>query len=259
MVRGSRQHLYDANARAYLDCVNNVGRRRPQPPADHGGGHAPAAPAQHQLALPLREHDALRRAARGAAARPARSASSSSRPGPRPTTSRCAWRAQRPAARDVLCVRDAYHGWTTRDLRGLDELRRQSARAHSPPPEGVHPVLSPDTYRGPYGAGDRDAGSATPPRWATPSSSSRPDGRAPAAFICEALYGNAGGVVLPDGYLAGGLRSTCARPAASASPTRCRSATGAWAPISGASSSRASCPTSSRSRRRRATGTRSRP
>ena len=27
------------------------------------------------------------------------------------------------------------------------------------------------------------------------------DGRAPAAFICEALYGNAGGIVLPDGYL----------------------------------------------------------
>ncbi len=26
-------------------------------------------------------------------------------------------------------------------------------------------------------------------------------GRAPAAFICEALYGNAGGIVLPDGYL----------------------------------------------------------
>jgi 4-aminobutyrate aminotransferase-like enzyme len=24
MVRGLRQHLYDARARAYLDCVNNV-------------------------------------------------------------------------------------------------------------------------------------------------------------------------------------------------------------------------------------------
>ena len=24
MVRGLRQHLYDADARAYLDCVNNI-------------------------------------------------------------------------------------------------------------------------------------------------------------------------------------------------------------------------------------------
>ena len=27
------------------------------------------------------------------------------------------------------------------------------------------------------------------------------DGRAPAAFICESVYGNAGGMALPDGYL----------------------------------------------------------
>ncbi|KJL24281.1 Acetylornithine aminotransferase [Microbacterium azadirachtae] len=29
------------------------------------------------------------------------------------------------------------------------------------------------------------------------------EGRAPAAFICEPVLGNAGGVIPPDGYLAG--------------------------------------------------------
>ena len=126
------------------------------------------------------------------------------------------------------------------------------------PPEGVHPVLSPDTYRGPYGAGEPDAGARYAEPCARRSSALAADGRAPAAFICEALYGNAGGIVLPDGYLRGRLRARARRRAASASPTRCRSATAGWARTSGASSSRASCPTSSRSRRRPATATRSR-
>ena len=44
-------------------------------------------------------------------------------------------------------------------------------------------------------------GRATPSRCATRSPALAARGRAPAAFICEALYGNAGGIVLPDGYL----------------------------------------------------------
>ena len=95
-----------------------------------------------------------------------------------------------------------------RDLRGLDELRRQPAGRASRRPSGVHPVLSPDTYRGPFGAGRAPTRArATPTRCARRSPSWRPRGRAPAAFICEALYGNAGGIVLPDGYLRGGLRA----------------------------------------------------
>ena len=63
-------------------------------------------------------------------------------------------------------------------------------------------MLSPDTYRGPIGAGEPDAGAAlrrVGARRRSPARGAR--GRAPAAFICEALYGNAGGIVLPDGYL----------------------------------------------------------
>ena len=157
--------------------------------------------------------------------------------------------------RDVLCIRDAYHGWTTATYEVSTSSVDNPLGALSPP-EGVHPVLSPDTYRGPFGADDPDAGvryagavrdaierlarGAARPR----RSSARRSTATPAASSC------------PTATWRRPTR-TCARPAASASPTRCRSATGAWERISGASSSRASCPTSSRSRRRPATGTRS--
>ena len=95
-----------------------------------------------------------------------------------------------------------------RDLRGLDELGRQPAGRASRSPSDVHPVLSPDTYRGPIRRGRARRGGALRRGGARRRSrGSRPAGRAPAAFICEALYGNAGGIVLPDGYLAGGLRA----------------------------------------------------
>jgi 4-aminobutyrate aminotransferase-like enzyme len=103
--------------------------------------------------------------------------------------------------RDVLCIRDAYHGWTTATYEVSTSSVDNPLGAVSPP-EGVHPVLSPDTYRGPYGADDPAAGAryATAVRDAIEGLAT--EGRAPAAFICEALYGNAGGIVLPDGYLA---------------------------------------------------------
>ncbi len=245
------------DARAYLDCVNNVASIGHSHPRVTAAAVAAAAPAEHQLALPLREHDALRRAPRGAAARAAR-ARLPRLDGLRGQRSRAAPRARgdgpaRPALRPRRLPR-----LDDRDLRGLDELRRQPARRQAQPP-WVHPVLSPDTYRGPFGAGEPDAGAryadvgARRDRRARGRragrrrrSSARRSTATPAASCCRTATWR------PP-------TRTCARRAASASPTRCRSATGASARISGASSSRASCPTSSRSRRRPATGIRSRP
>ena len=59
--------------------------------------------------------------------------------------------------RDVICIRDAYHGWTTATYEVSTSSVDNPLGALSPP-EGVHPVLSPDTYRGPYRRGDDDAG-----------------------------------------------------------------------------------------------------
>ncbi|MDX6631888.1 MAG: hypothetical protein QOH00_4134, partial [Gaiellales bacterium] len=101
---------------------------------------------------------------------------------------------------DVVCIRDAYHGWTTATYEVSTSSVDNPLGAQSQP-EYVHPVISPDTYRGPIGAGEPDAGARYAESVREAIAELAAGGRAPAAFICEALYGNAGGIVLPDGYL----------------------------------------------------------
>ena len=187
-------------ARARLPRLRQQRRlRRPQPSARDGRRRPPAAPAQHELALPLREHDALRRAARRAAARSARPRLPRLH-GLRGQRSRAA-----PGARGDGPGRPALHPrrlprLDDRHLRGLDELGRQpagragAARARASGDLARH-LPRPDRRR------EADAGAryAEAVREAIDGLAAR--GRAPAAFICEALYGNAGGIVLPDGYL----------------------------------------------------------
>src|SRR4029077_16073925 len=61
-----------------------------------------------------------------------------------------------------------------------------------------HTVESPNSFRGKYRGADavRYAGEAVQQIEQLVA-----EGRAPAAFICESVYGNAGGMALPDGYL----------------------------------------------------------
>ncbi|MDH6197675.1 4-aminobutyrate aminotransferase-like enzyme/Ser/Thr protein kinase RdoA (MazF antagonist) [Mycobacterium frederiksbergense] len=98
---------------------------------------------------------------------------------------------------DVVAMREAYHGWTY----GTDAVSTSTAdnpNALATRPDWVHTVESPNSFRGKY-RGD-DVG-----RYAVDAVAQIneliADGRAPAAFICETLYGNAGGMALPDGYL----------------------------------------------------------
>ncbi|MTD52450.1 aminotransferase class III-fold pyridoxal phosphate-dependent enzyme [Amycolatopsis pithecellobii] len=67
----------------------------------------------------------------------------------------------------------------------------------------THEVRIPDRYRGPYGYGDPGAGSKYASDAASVIERIDADGRRPAAFIGEPLMGQAGTVVLPEGYLAG--------------------------------------------------------
>jgi 4-aminobutyrate aminotransferase-like enzyme/Ser/Thr protein kinase RdoA (MazF antagonist) len=99
--------------------------------------------------------------------------------------------------RDVVAVREAYHGWTY----GTDAVSTSMAdnpNALATRPDWVHTVESPNSFRGKYRGVDavRYAGDAveTIERLVA-------EGRAPAGFICESVYGNAGGMALPDGYL----------------------------------------------------------
>jgi 4-aminobutyrate aminotransferase-like enzyme/Ser/Thr protein kinase RdoA (MazF antagonist) len=200
IVRGLGQHLYDAQARAYLDCVNNVAV------VGHSHPRVTAAAARQMRLLNTNSRFLYE----GMTAFAERLAALLPAPLERvflvstgSEANDLALRLARAATgrRDVLCIRDAYHGWTTATYEVSTSSVDNPLGALSPP-EGVHPVLSPDTYRGPYGADDPEAGlryagavSETIERLAA-------QGRGPAAFICEALYGNAGGIVLPDGYLA---------------------------------------------------------
>jgi 4-aminobutyrate aminotransferase-like enzyme/Ser/Thr protein kinase RdoA (MazF antagonist) len=99
--------------------------------------------------------------------------------------------------RDVVAVREAYHGWTY----GTDAVSTSMAdnpNALATRPDWVHTVESPNSFRGKYRGVEavRYAGDAVEmiDRLAA-------EGRPPAGFICESVYGNAGGMALPDGYL----------------------------------------------------------
>ncbi len=99
--------------------------------------------------------------------------------------------------RDVVAVSEAYHGWTY----GTDAVSTSTAdnpNAIATRPDWVHTVESPNSFRGKYRGADavRYAGDAV-----EQISRLTAEGRAPAGFICESVYGNAGGMALPDGYL----------------------------------------------------------
>jgi 4-aminobutyrate aminotransferase-like enzyme/Ser/Thr protein kinase RdoA (MazF antagonist) len=98
---------------------------------------------------------------------------------------------------DVVAVREAYHGWTY----GTDAVSTSTAdnpNALATRPDWVHTVESPNSFRGKYRGAEavRYADEAV-----RQISRLAADGRPPAAFICESVYGNAGGMALPDGYL----------------------------------------------------------
>jgi 4-aminobutyrate aminotransferase-like enzyme len=98
---------------------------------------------------------------------------------------------------DLLALRDGYHGWTYL----ADAVSTSSAdnpRALASRPEWVHTLEVPNAFRGSYRGDDahRYAQDATAEIRELVAS-----GRAPAAFICEPVYGSAGGVTLPAGYL----------------------------------------------------------
>ena len=107
-------------------------------------------------------------------------------------------------SRDILAVRSAYHGWTT----GTDDITtaiNDNPNAATTRPPWVHVVESPNPYRGSH----RGPGSAA--HYVADVDRALADiavsGGRPSGFIAEPVYGNAGGVLLPDGYLAAAYAS----------------------------------------------------
>ncbi|MGC3989683.1 MAG: aminotransferase class III-fold pyridoxal phosphate-dependent enzyme [Chthoniobacteraceae bacterium] len=98
---------------------------------------------------------------------------------------------------DVIALRNGYHGGSQATM-GLTS--HSTWKFNVPHSFGVHHALAPDTYRGPWGSDDPQAGEKyagdvkSVLQFAT-------SGKV-AAFIAESIQGVGGAVVFPDGYLA---------------------------------------------------------
>jgi 4-aminobutyrate aminotransferase-like enzyme/Ser/Thr protein kinase RdoA (MazF antagonist) len=99
--------------------------------------------------------------------------------------------------RDVVAVQEAYHGWTYA-TDAVSTSTADNPNALSTRPDWVHIVESPNSFRGKYRGADVDGYALDAVRRIEELVAA---GRAPAGFICETVYGNAGGMTLPDGYL----------------------------------------------------------
>jgi 4-aminobutyrate aminotransferase-like enzyme/Ser/Thr protein kinase RdoA (MazF antagonist) len=196
--RGWRQHLVDTRGRARVDVVNNV--------AVLGHSHPAVERAvRRQLARLNTNSRFLYGVMVGFA-----EALAARFPAPLETVflvntgseaNELALRLARTATGndDVLAVRGAYHGWTGA-TDAITTSLLDNPRALVTRPGWVRLVEAPNTYRGPHrgpDAGDRYADDVRAVLLGLAG-----EGRAPAAFIAEPLFGNAGGIVLPHGYLA---------------------------------------------------------
>ncbi|MFF4763836.1 aminotransferase [Streptomyces sp. NPDC001292] len=99
---------------------------------------------------------------------------------------------------DVVALREAYHGWTYASDAVSTSLQ-DNPNALATRPSWVHTVDSPNSYRGRHRGADAVRYG---PEAVAVIDELAASGRPPGAFVSETFYGNAGGVALPDGYLA---------------------------------------------------------
>ena len=197
--RGWREHFVDTDGQTYLDMVNNV--------ATTGHGHPRLVEAVSRQWARLNTNSRFHYAA--VAEFSARLAALA--PDPLDTVflvnsgSEAVDLALRLVTTatgrpTVLAMREAYHGWTI----GSDAVSSSigdNPRALETRPEWVRLIDAPNTFRGTH------RGSGSGPAYLADLDAQLArldaDGVELAGFIAEAVYGNAGGVLLPDGYLAG--------------------------------------------------------
>lgn len=100
--------------------------------------------------------------------------------------------------RDLLSVLEAYHGWSVA-TDAISTSIADNPQALETRPDWVHPVEAPNTFRGRF----RGADTATDYLRDVDAKLADLDarGRQLAGIICEPVYGNAGGISLPAGYL----------------------------------------------------------
>lgn len=99
---------------------------------------------------------------------------------------------------DVVAMREAYHGWTYAS-DAVSTSIADNPNALATRPDWVHTVDAANPYRGVHRGEDAVRYAPEAVRVIDDLAAS---GTPIAGFICESYFGNAGGVALPDGYLA---------------------------------------------------------
>lgn len=195
--RGWRAHLVDTGARAYLDMVNNV--------TSVGHAHPRITAAVTRQLSRLNTNSRFHYAALPRFA----SALAATLPAPldqvflvnsgsEATDLAIRLAMAATGRRDIVALAEAYHGWTyASDAVSTSVADNPNALATRP--DWVHTVEAPNAYRGRWR--DTDAVNYGPEA-AAGIAALAADGHAPAGFIAESISGNAGGIMLPDGYLA---------------------------------------------------------
>lgn len=194
--RGWREHLIDTQGRVYLDMVNNV--------AAVGHAHPRVAEAASRQ---LRLLNTNSRFHYGAIAEYAERLASTLpdeldtvflvNSGSEATDLAIRLAMAATGRRDIVAMREAYHGWTFAS-DAVSTSIADNPFALETRPEWVHTVDAANSFRGVHRGADA-------PKYAPEAVAKiralAADGRPPAGFICESLLGNAGGIILPPGYL----------------------------------------------------------
>ena len=195
--RGSREHMFDVTGRAYLDMVNNV--------TIAGHGHPRLVEAVRRQWARLNTNSRFHYA--GIAEFSERLADLA--PDGLDTVFlvnsgseavdlalRLAW--AHSGSRNIISLLEAYHGWTVAS-DAVSTSIADNPRALETRPAWVHPVMAPNTYRGPF----RGEGTTEFYVAAVVQALARIEerGERVGGFIAESVYGNAGGIPLPKGYL----------------------------------------------------------
>ena len=103
----------------------------------------------------------------------------------------------------IVALREAYHGWTMAS-DAITTSAYDNPFALENRPDWVHVADVPNRFRGTYrgAADDASIGASYAADLASELHALEAEGRPAGGFICESVLGNAGGVMLPSGYLA---------------------------------------------------------
>lgn len=195
--RGWRNHLIDMQGRSYLDMLNNV--------AVLGHGHPRMAEESARQWSLLNTNSRFHYAAIAefserllelAPDAMDRVFLVNSGTEANDLAIRLAWAYS--GGRDMLSVLEAYHGWSVA-TDAISTSIADNPQALSTRPDWVHPVTAPNTYRGEFRGSDSASDYVRSVEHTLGKLAEQK--RQVAGFICEPVYGNAGGISLPPGYL----------------------------------------------------------